>query len=256
MLSYILNPNFGELEEVLPRISHIFANKGTTIYKIRNEIKVIEINGLKLCVKSFGQPSIINRFAYAFLRQGKAKRSYHNAIKLLEMGIATPEPICWIEERSPRGFIKRSYYISLYEEHAFTLAEVFNHDLPQKEAIIKDFACYACNTLHQQGVRHLDLGQGNVLVKKADHGYSFCLVDINRIRFNSHKTRRNGVSNLKRLGGTPIEMSMLASYYAEAKHFNPVWGIIQLSLYKLRFQKLRSLKKTITTPLKNHAFAR
>jgi hypothetical protein len=256
MLSYILNPNFGELEEILPRISHIFANKGTTIYKIRNEIKVIEINGLKLCVKSFGQPSIINRFAYAFVRQSKAKRSYNNAFKLRAMGIATPEPICWIEERNQRGFITRSYYLSLYEEHAFTLAKVFNHDLPQKETIIKDFAYFACHMLHKQGVRHLDLGQGNVLVKKTDHGFSFSLVDINRIRFNSHKTRRNGFSNLRRLGGTPIEMSMLASYYAEAKHLNPDWGIIQLSFYKLRFQKLRSFRKMMTAPLKNRAFAR
>ncbi len=256
MLSYILNPNFGELEEILPRISHIFANSGTTIYKIRNEVKVIEINGLKLCVKSYGKPNIINRFAYAYIRDSKAKRSYYNAFKLKEMGVATPEPVCWIEDRNQRGFINRSYYISLYKEHDFTLAKVFNHDLPGKETIIRDFANYACNVLHKQGIRHLDLGQGNVLVNRIKNGYAFCLVDINRIQFNSTKTRRNGFSNLRRLGGTPIEMSMLANYYAEAKNQNPVWGIIQLSFYKLRFQKFRSLKKIITAPLKNMAFAR
>ncbi len=256
MLSYLLNPKYRELKEVLPEINILFATSGTTIYKIRNEIKILEMNGHKLCVKSFGQPSLFNRFAYAFLRKGKAKRSYYNAFRLQEMGVATPEPVCWIEDRNQRGFITRSYYISLYKEHEFTLARVFNNDLPSKEIIIRDFANYACNVLHKQGIRHLDLGQGNVLVNRIKNGYAFCLVDINRIQFNSKKTRSNGFSNLRRLGGTPIEMSMLASYYAEAKNQNPVWGIIQLSFYKLRFQKFRSLKKLITAPLKNMAFAR
>lgn len=256
MISYVLNPNYRELEEMLPQIKTIFATRGTTIYKIRNEIKVIEINGLKLCVKSFGKPSIINRFVYAFLRQGKAKRSYYNAHRLLELGIATPVPVCWMENRNQNGFITNSYYISLYEEHDFTLAKVFNNDLPEKETIIKEFAYYTCKVLHRQGIQHQDLGQGNVLVKKTSSGYAFSLVDLNRMRFNSQKTRRNGFSNLKRLGGSPIEMSMLASYYAEAKHLDPVWGIIQLSFHKLKFQKIRSFRKIISAPFKKMAFAR
>ncbi|GAO29623.1 lipopolysaccharide kinase InaA family protein [Geofilum rubicundum] len=250
MLSYQLNPNYGHLAAVLPKMNERFAQNGTTIYKIRNEIKVLEINGNKLCVKSFGPPNLINRYAYAFLRMGKAKRSFYNAYKLREMGVATPEPVAWVEFRDKHGFISHSYYISLYEAHTFTLAKVFNNQLPEKEAIIRDFAFYACHILHKQGIRHLDLSQGNVLVHKSNNRYSFSLVDINRMRFNSRKTHRNGFSNLRRLGGSPIEMSMLANYYAEARQKNPIWGIIQLSLYKLRFQHFRSFKKSILTPLK------
>lgn len=250
MLSYKLNPNYRDLEEILPKINDLFANSGTTIYKIRNEIKIIEINGHKLCVKSFGPPNLVNRYAYAFLRMGKAKRSFYNAYKLQEMAIATPEPVCWIEFRDHRGFITQSYYISLYANHDFTLANVFNNSLPEKESIIKDFAFYTCHVLHRQGIRHLDLSQGNVLVHKTNNGHAFSLVDINRMRFNSRKTNRNGFSNLRRLGGSPIEMSMLANYYAEAKQQNPIWGIIQLSFYKLRFQRIRSFRKSITASIK------
>jgi hypothetical protein len=250
MLSYKLNPNYGHLEAVIPTMNELFAQNGTTIYKIRNEIKIIQINGYRFCVKSFGPPSIVNRYAYSFLRMGKAKRSFYNAYKLQELGVATPEPVGWVEFRSTRGIITRSYYISHYEPHDFTLAKVFNKQLPEKETIIRDFAFYACHVLHKQGIRHLDLSQGNVLVNKTNKGYSFSLVDINRMRFNSKKTHRNGFSNLRRLGGSPIEMSMLANYYAEAMQKNPTWGIIQLNFYKLRFQHFRSFKKSITAPLK------
>ncbi|MCA1745843.1 MAG: hypothetical protein LC643_09130, partial [Bacteroidales bacterium] len=156
MLSYQLNPNYLDLEEALPNIKDLFAKSGTTIYKIRNEIKTLEIKGHKLCVKSFGQPNIINRYAYAFLRMGKAKRSYYNAFRLKEMRVATPEPVAWVEFRDQQGFITHSYYLSLYAPHDFTLAKVFNNNLPEKEAIIRDFAFYACHVLHKQGIWHLD----------------------------------------------------------------------------------------------------
>jgi len=251
MLSYEINTNYHDIEEIIPDIHDIFENNGSTIYKIRNEIKVIEIKGHSLCIKKFAQPNLINKVAYAYFRKAKAKRSYYNALKLSKIGVLTPEPICWIEFRNKAGFITGSYYISSYQKHDFTLAKVFNNNLPDKEQIIKDFAYYACNILHKKGVKHLDLGQGNVLVTKKEKGYYFYLVDINRIRFNDEKIKRNGFSNLKRLGGSPIEMSILAHYYAKARKSDPTWGIIKLNLYKLRYHNIRTLRKRLTAPIKN-----
>lgn len=251
MLHYNINPEYKSLIKEFRDIKTWFHKEGTTIYKIRNEIKIIEIDRLRLCVKSFGRPNIINKFVYAWLRKSKAQRSFINSEKLLKLGIETPEPIAWLEFRDRFGFITHSYYISLYQEHAFTFEGVFGKDLAATEEIIRDFAHYAWEQLHLKGVEHLDLGQGNILVRPHAERWHFSLVDTNRMRFNRKKLRRRGFANLRRLGGSPIEMSMLANYYAEAKNKNPFWGIIQLSFYKLRFQTLRSLRKAITKPFKH-----
>ena len=255
MLHYSINPKYKEIEKHFSTIQKWFPEEGSTIYKIRNEIKVIELEGHRLCVKAFAPANPINRIVYAWLRKSKAKRSFLNAFKLQKLGIDTPEHLAWLEFRNRFGFLTHSYYISLYQEHAFTLAGVFGQKMAAKEEILRDYAHFAWEQLHLKGVKHLDLGQGNVLVRPHTEKWHFSLVDINRMKFNQKGLRHRGFSNLRRLNASPIEMAMLASYYAEARQSNPLWGIIQLGWYKLRFQKLRNLRKSITRPLKNMAFA-
>lgn len=98
MIKYKINPKYKE--EFNPFLKHIkehFSNNNQSIHKARNELKIIKHNNINTVVKAFKVPNIINQFAYAYLRGSKAKKSYENGMKLLQLDIATPEPIGYIE---------------------------------------------------------------------------------------------------------------------------------------------------------------
>jgi len=180
----ILNPKFNNFKETLLNIKDIFNSSNESIHKARNELKIIELNGVKCVVKSFKIPHIINRIAYTFFRDGKAKKSYLNAMKLVELDVNTPEPIGIIEFFS-FGLLSESYFISIYEPYDFTIREVFHHKVQDHKEILKEFAKFTYN-IHKKGVWHVDYSLGNILITKdASNSYKFSLVDINRMEFKN-----------------------------------------------------------------------
>ncbi|MDO8454369.1 MAG: hypothetical protein Q7S59_07350, partial [Sulfurimonas sp.] len=123
---YTLNPKYKNFENNLLNIKEIFKTSDESIHKARNELKIIELNGIKCVVKSFKVAHVVNRVAYSFFRSGKAKKSYINAVKLNELGVNTPEAVGVIEFFSS-GLLAESYFISVYEPYDFTIREVFHH---------------------------------------------------------------------------------------------------------------------------------
>lgn len=178
---YTLNPKYKHFKNELLNIKNIFNTAQESIHKARNELKIIELNGVKCVVKSFKIPHAINRVAYTFFRDGKAKKSYLNAIRLTELDVTTPEPIGIIEFFSS-GLLTESYFISVYEPYDFTIREVFHHKVENFQEILKQFAKFTYE-IHQKGVWHVDYSLGNILVTKQDKQYKFSLVDINRMEF-------------------------------------------------------------------------
>ncbi|HEU0125120.1 MAG TPA: Kdo domain containing protein, partial [Flavobacterium sp.] len=82
----------------------------------RNKIKLFDLNGKTINIKSFKIPNIVNKVAYKYFRKSKARRSFEYATILLEKGIGTPEPIAFFENFNFIG-LKDSYYVS---EHLVT----------------------------------------------------------------------------------------------------------------------------------------
>ncbi len=179
----IINPKYKNFEKDLLNIKNVFQNSNNSIHKARNELKIIELNNLKCVVKSFKIPHAINRVAYTFFRDGKAKKSYLNAMKLIELNVNTPEPIGIIEFFSSE-LLSESYFISIYEPYDFTIREVFHHKLDNYQEILKQFTKFTYET-HQKGVWHVDYSLGNILITKKDDLYKFSLVDINRMEFKT-----------------------------------------------------------------------
>ncbi|OHD94670.1 MAG: hypothetical protein A2019_04965 [Sulfurimonas sp. GWF2_37_8] len=181
MHKYILNQKYPHFENNLLNIKNIFKNSQESIHKARNELKIVELEGIKCVVKSFKVPHFINQIAYTFCREGKAKKSYQNAIKLMELGVNTPEPI-GIIEFFEGGLLCESYFISMYEPYDFTIREVFHHKVNTYAEILKEFAAFTYS-IHQKGVWHTDYSLGNILVTLEKESFKFSLVDINRMQF-------------------------------------------------------------------------
>ena len=170
-------------DDFLYNIKKYFSNdKNETIFKQRNIIKLVEYQEVKYVVKSFRIPHFINRVVYRFFRESKAKRSYQNSVKLLELGINTPKPIGF-SEFNTMFFFQESFYVSELFDYDFEIRALFSdQNFTNRENILKEFVKFTYE-LHNSGVNHIDYSPGNILVKEDNGKYTFYIVDVNRMKF-------------------------------------------------------------------------
>jgi hypothetical protein len=214
----LLNPKYENFKEALLNIQTIFKSSDESIHKARNELKIVELHGIKCVVKSFKVPHLINRIAYTHIREGKAKKSYTNALKLQALHVNTPEPIGIIEFFSS-GLLSESYFISIYEPYDFTIREVFHHKVEDTQNILKEFAHFSYD-IHQKGVWHVDYSLGNILITKQTNGYKFSLVDINRMQFKTIPSEE-GLKNFNKFWAKDKnDLIIIAKEYARLASFD------------------------------------
>lgn len=209
-----VNPKYSQLKPFLENLHQNFDKEGKAIYKGRNEIRVFEYKGLKLNVKSFKIPHLINKIAYAYLRGSKAKHSFEYAMKIRACGAETPEPIANIEILK-NGLFNRSYYISIHQDYDFTIRDLIGFDFPDKENILRQFAVFTYEKLHKNNIHHLDYSRGNILITRLENQqYDFSIVDINRMRFEKMDYIK-GLRNFAQIWASDNELEIIAREYAK-----------------------------------------
>ena len=217
MMRVVVNPKFESLREAISKIPDTIAVCGEQIFQGRNRIYRATIGGIDLTVKEFRVPSLINRWAYAHLRHGKARRSFDNAMQLARLGIETPEPIAYIEERN-NGLLRRSYYICRYWEGQ--TVRNWETTVADSGAMLDALARFTLN-LHRNGVMHRDFSPGNIIYRIEDGNYRFALVDINRMDFGVHATSRL-YRNFRSINiESEAETLRFAEAYARVAGLNP-----------------------------------
>jgi len=238
-----ISPGYDELAPTLRGLENNFGSLGTSIYKARNEIRVIPTAQGKIVVKRFGKIFLINRFAYAWIRSSKAKRSYLNAHTLIERGIATPYPISYIEHFKG-GLIRDSMYIYAYYEGEDNMRRVLKEkDYPDRENLLCSFARYAYSLL-QKEVFHKDFSPGNILFEKKDSGYLFTLIDINRMQFGP-VTPEKSHQVFRRLFADEATLRILAEAFASASQEDAASVTETMIGYSRRFIARKTRKKKI-----------
>ncbi len=239
-----IDENHKEFREFSHNIKEYFSKSDDIITAKRNIIKIIEYQGKKVVVKSFKIPNFINRFAYRFIRDSKAKRSFLNAKKLLKLGINTPAPISYIEFFSP--LLKESFFVCEYFDFDFEIRDVLkNKNFKNRDRILKEFVAFSYS-LHQKGVYHIDYSPGNVLIKMKDGEYHFSIVDVNRMKFINF-TQNLRFKNLSRFSATREDTTTIAKEYAKIADIDEKFAINQLFFYHDKHQRYlqnkRKLKK-------------
>jgi hypothetical protein len=213
----------------------------------RNIIKLFELDGITINIKSFKIPNLINKIAYKYFRKSKARRSFEFATLLLEKGIGTPQPIAYLENHSWIG-LKDSYYVSEHLQCDLTYRELVEiPDYPDHENILRQFTRFSYN-LHQKGIEFKDHSPGNTLIKKTTDGkYEFFLVDLNRMNFHQTMSFDLRMKNLCRL--TPVKemIAVMSNEYAkisgesEALIFETLW--YKTTDFQEKFHRKKRLKK-------------
>lgn len=215
----------------------------------RNKIKLFEVNGKTINIKSFKVPHFINKIAYRYFRKSKARRSFEYANKLLELGVGTPQPIAFFESFTFIG-LQKSFYISEHLNCDLTYRELVEiPDYPDRENILRQFTKFSFD-LHEKGIEFLDHSPGNTLIRKNALGtYDFFLVDLNRMEFHNEMPFEMRMKNLCRL--TPLKemVATMSNEYAkfykvpEQKIFDTLWQYT--ANFQEQFYRKKRLKKKL-----------
>ena len=194
---------------LIEKIETYFQNSTQSLHKARNEIKLITFKGEKLIVKSYKEPSFINKIAYKLGKPSKAKRAYNYALKIAEF---TPSPIGY-REFYENGLMKRSYFVTRYFEYDFTIYELLsNPNFLHRNTLLEEFAHFS-KRLHDAKILHQDYSPGNILIQKHNQTYTFQIVDINRMSFQT-LSQNDRLKNFAKLWATDSDLEMIIGYYS------------------------------------------
>lgn len=238
-----INPKYQGWEAEIGDAIKNFAQSGVEMARDRNTIKVFELDSMSVAIKQFKRPNWINRFVYNGLRPGKAARSYRYAQRLLQLGILTPEPIAYFENRRTGG-LQDSYYISKKVNCDLTFrALIHEPNYPDRAEMLRQFAAFTYE-LHEKAVHFLDHSPGNTLIVKEAINYAFYLVDLNRMRFEKMSWTAR-MQNFAKLALTPDMIEVIGATYADLSGESVGETTAQIAAFSRRAAAQRARKKTL-----------
>ncbi len=242
----VINKDYTQYKHFLIKLPDIFQKEGDIVYQDRNTIKSFEMNGIRINVKSFRTPHLINQFVYTLFRDSKAKRSYHYAKNLINRGINTPQPIAYMEFKAGIR-LQESFYVSQQIEFDDEMRVLQKGSLEEHKPLILAFAKYTA-FLHNQKVLHLDYSPGNILFKKEEDKYGFWLVDLNRMRFDKDVTSKEAAYNFRRLWGSDEMIKVFVKEYASRRNLNTHECLKYTFKYREEFWSTFTAKYPEATP--------
>jgi serine/threonine protein kinase len=227
-------------------IEKYFSEKNKILQDKRNKIIQIDYNNKKYVIKSFKIPHIINKIAYTFFRDSKAKKSFNNSLTISNF---TPKPIGYIEFKK-FGLINKSFYICEEFDYDFTIRELlFDDNFNNKKDILKEFASFT-NQLHKKGIYHLDYSPGNILIKKIDKNFEIKVVDVNRMKFIDFDIETRA-KNFAKIWLKDNDLEYIIKEYTKLNDIN-YNEIIDIALdYSRKHKEKKNFKKRLKGMIKN-----
>jgi tRNA A-37 threonylcarbamoyl transferase component Bud32 len=230
-----INNKYSRLSEFIYSVPEIFDKNGEIVYDARNTIKVFNIDGLAINIKSFKKPNIINRFVYRYIRKSKAERSFRNAQEILKRGINTPDPIGYIDIHK-KGILTESYYISVQQAVDGTMKEIYKQNREDHKDLIQAFIGFTAK-IHQKGIFHKDYSPGNILFEKTENDdYQFYLVDLNRMSFKNIDIL-DSCKSFSRLYANKEMLNLIGEEYSKMREYDKKTCQKLIYIYNQRFWK-------------------
>lgn len=247
-MKMVLSEKYSPQGEQILELIRNFEAKGKALNdQQRNSIKIYELEGEVLNIKSFKIPNLVNKVAYKFIRKSKAQRSFEYAQYLLSKNVGTPQPVGYFEESSTFAFLK-SFYVSQQLDCDLTFRELVDQpDFPEHEEILRAFTRFTYD-LHEKRIEFLDHSPGNTLIMLKGDTFDFFLVDLNRMNFRDLDFDSR-MKNFARLTPKEEMVRIMSKEYArlinksEQEVFERMWFYTQE--FQEKFRRKRQLKKKI-----------
>ncbi len=241
-----VNPEYSYLEPFIRQLPDNYSNQGDLIYIGRNDVRIINVDGLLLAVKFFKRMTLANRYIYATIRKSKASRAYEHTRLLHEKGITSPKHVAYVNCYK-YGMLHKAYYVSLYTDYK-PFKDLVAFPISETEEALKAFARFTYK-LHRAGVFHNDYTIFNVLYSFTDNQYDFSLIDNNRMSFKNYSFRK-GMKNLKRLSVPVDVLGVIAAEYAKVAHTNDYVTMNMMLFTRLIQLAHSSFKRWLKAPLR------
>jgi serine/threonine protein kinase len=158
------------------------------------------------------------------LLPSKGVRAWHGAVALRRDGFETPGPIA-VFERRRFGVAVESVFVAERVRGGREIRDLFR-ETPESDlrGLLEAFAPVLAG-LHDDGLVHRDLSDGNVLVFSDEYpslfppsssGFHFCFLDTNRVRRRRNLGAFGRARNLVRLGVPPSLRPFFLDRYVRA----------------------------------------
>lgn len=215
----ILNPKYERLRDYLTHIAEHFEHEGREIFRDRNVLRTLRVDGLTLCVKKYAPLSLRAALAVRLYKASKGKRAYFTPLELRERGFESPEPIAFVKYQD--GWLRTTtYFVCLHSDYRYSLSDIMVLSHEEQLEATQSFARFAAR-LHEDGFLHRDFSASNILFDKVNGRYHFALIDTNSMRVGRPVSIEKGCANFSRLHGDEDFFANLARYYAEERHADP-----------------------------------
>jgi len=125
-------------------------------------------------------------------RGSKAERSWRVAKEMVRVGLATPDPLLWVESDEPDG---PSFFVARYLEDAVEVRQFFRRLNGEPGAVhfpeVDEFVFLhrlgrLAREINDAGILYRDLSMGNILVEEGESDLRLSLIDFNRARIGRH----------------------------------------------------------------------
>lgn len=249
----IINPKYLLLNDFVNTLPYAFDSlpTATTLHEGRNVIKRVCVEDFDLVIKCYSSLSLVNRLVYGRLRRSKSMRAYDNALRLLSLGVATPEPVAAIDTYQ-NGMLRGSYFISAYSDYC-SMGGWNEVGEAQKIALLDDLAHFIAH-IHQLGVQHNDLNVANVRCRESAQGYEFELIDNNRMCFHSRPlSERERLDDLRHFSCGTAPYVYVLDRYAQIvgidSNLFAARGMMTKIVYETRKRLHRSVKQKVRRTL-------
>lgn len=209
-MEIILNPKYKQLHDYLTHLEEHFERDGKVLQSGFNEIRALDVQGLRLSVKRYGRPSLSRRIH--FYRTAKGKKAYIGQRLMRERGYESPEPVAFVRVRQ-NLLHSRTYFIYLRSPYRYTFESLGTLPAAEREEVLQQFGRFL-GRFHEDGFRHSNLKSKHVLFDKIDDRYRFCLLDANRVSRSRSVNLEKGCANFARLTGDEAFFRSLAAAYA------------------------------------------
>lgn len=249
-MHHIISPKYQPYEKELTEFVEKFSTTGKEFGdQDRNTLKLFELGGETVNIKSFKVPNALNKIAYKYVRKSKAQRSFEHAHILLNKGIKTPEPIAYFQE-SNKILFGKSFYLSRHLDADLTYRElIYDETFPNRYQILQYFTRFTFE-LHENGIEFLDHSPGNTLIMvNGEQSYDFYLVDLNRMKFHDTMDYETRIKNFSRLTPDKNMVHTMSAEYARligedpVKVYNDMWA--ETEKFFDKFKRKKRLKSKI-----------
>ena len=244
-MNVIISPGYESHRNSFLSLLENFETGGTKIDNgRRNVIKIFKAGNLLVNIKSFKKPNLVNKIAYRYFRQSKAKRSFEFAHRLIQMGFYTPTPLAYLETFDAVG-LTSSFYLSIQIDPVFTIRDVISDPAwPDGERLIRLYTNLFYN-LHEQQVDFTDNSPGNVLIYKQHGDYQLSLVDLNRTSFHKKMNMDYRLANFARLTMDDRVLRIIAVEYAKLAGISFPFALDRIKFHVNKFQEKAERKRKL-----------